>query len=540
MANAETSASSTRQRVLAILLVICALALVLRGYHVLVAVAISPDSALFIDYARELPKAPLTTLREYDQHPLYPTLIWLFHEPLGWFAGEGSAGWILAGRLVAIAGSLGAILALYWLASRLYDRSRALIAAALLAVLPDACRFGADVLSDLPHLAFYLFGLAALLTGMQTERGRFLLVAAGASALAFLTRPEGGAVLLVGLIVLALHRRWPLKRRAGLAAAMIAAFLCLVGPYQVATGKLIPKKPLSELLRPSPAARLDQPDYDSTWHGRLAVAQRPCSALRSISSSASRAANLPVPIDVLRQWFRAGRVVYILLAILGLVVARPRGVDGRILGAAIGVHLVLLHALEYRYGYLDRRHALILATLSLPLAAEGIWWLASRISVRAARTHPAARSVAIVAIVALCVLGTGPWLLRPINPGEEHIVASARWLARHTEPDALVVTDSRLRRVALYADRPFAEWPWWQGSVRRLAEFLEDKPAGYFLVDVRHITSNERNPAFFEQLEAELSRRLELVHREPAPPHGPPTEIRIYHYRVESASSAPR
>jgi len=568
MTNAETSAKPAQQRVLMVLLLICALALLLRAYHVLVAVAISPDSALFIDCARELPGDPVATLQKYDQHPLYPSLIWLFHESMGRFAGEKSAGWILAGQLVAISGGLGAILALYWLTARLSDRTRGLIAAVLLAVLPDACRFGADVLSDLPHLALYLVGLAALLTGMQTERGRFLLVAAAASALAFLTRPEGGSVLLVGVVVLALHRRWPVKRRAGFAVAMIAVFLCLAGPYQLATGKLIQKKPLRELFRLSPTAQFDRPDDDPgcRWpltanatrlpllggHGRTSPPWHPAMAgeagaeqsdrpLRSTDAWLSRATSLPVPIDVLRQWFRAGRVVYILLAILGVVVARPRGVGGRILGAAIGVHLVLLHALEYRYGYLDRRHALILATLSLPLAAEGIWWLANRISVRAGGSHSAARSGAVIAIVALCVLGTGRWLLRPINPGEEHVVASARWLELHTEPDALIVTDGRLRRVALYADRPFARWRYWQGGVHHLAEFLNDKPTCYFLVDVKHITSDERNPAFFEQLEKEFGPRLELVHVEPAPPHARhPTEIRSYRYRAEPAPAVPR
>ncbi len=529
MTNTALSERPGRHRVFTALLLICALALLLRAYHVLVAVAISPDSALFIDYARELPEDPIAALRQYQQHPLYPSLIWLFREPVRWFAGDGPTGWILAGQLVAIAGSLGAVLALYWLTARLYDRGRGLIAAALLAVLPDACRFGADVLSDLPHLALYLVGLAALLTGMQTDRARFFLVAGAASALAFLTRPEGASVLLVGLGVLVAHGPWPLRRRAGLAVAMVAVFFCLAGPYQIATGKVVPKKPPLELLKVSRAAQVET-------SGTALKAWQPA-RLRPAppAVSASQAANLPVPINVLRQWLRAGRVVYILLAILGVVVARPRGVGGRILGAAIGVHLALLHVLEYRYGYLDRRHALILATLSLPLAAEAIWWLANRISVRTGGASTAARSGAVIAIVALCVLGTGVWLLRPINPGEEHVVGSARWLQRHTEPDALIVTDSRLRRVALYADRPFAQWPYWQGGVDHLAEFLADKPACYFLVDVEYITSSERNPAFFEQLEEEFGRRLELMHYERAPSRARPTEIRIYRYHAEPA-----
>jgi hypothetical protein len=509
------------------LLLICLLGLGLRIYHVLVAVAISPDSAIFVEYARRLGEDPLAALEHYSQHPLYPALILLFHQPVGWLVGDGSAGWILAGRLAAIAGSLAAIFALYWFTARLYDRQRGLLAAAMLAVLPDACQYGANVLTDLPHLALYLVGLAALLTGLQRKQWAHLLIAAAAAALAFLTRPEGGAVLLVAVIALALQRSWPLKQRIGRAAAMVGVFFCLAGPYQLLTGKLVQKKSLLELLKFGVAVRVEPPATVPATLKRARLDSEPG------DPHAALATNLPVPINVLRQWARAGRVIYVLLAILGVVVARPRGVGKRIIALALGSHLALLYALQASHGYLDRRHALILITLSLPIAAAGMWWLAGKLVVRFRQTPDGVRARVAAAIVALCALGTSPWLLRPINAGNEHVVASGRWLAAHTEPGTLVVGDSRLRRVALYADRPFAEWPWWQGSVRHLAKFLSDKPASYFVVDVGHITKPERNPAFFEELGQQLGERLELVHTEPAPADGPRTEIRIYRYRAQ-------
>lgn len=516
------------------MLLICAIALLLRAYHVWAAVAVSPDSALLITYARDLAQDLLSALRAYDQHPLYPALILLLHGPIGWIAGDGPTGWILAGQVVAIAGSLGAILALYWLTSRIYGRRRGLIAAAMLAVLPDACRFGADVLTDLPHLALYLTGLAAVLTGMQTRRGRYLLIAAASSALAFLTRPEGGAVLLVGLLVLLLERGCPLRRRIGWAVAMAAVFFCLAGPYQLATGKLVPKKSLLELLKLDLAARVERPAggfeplRDSDPNRDL---EQAC---------ASRAANLPVPVNVLRQWVRAGRVVYVLLAIVGVIVARPRGITARVLGIALGIHLLLLNALEYRYAYLDRRHALILVALSLPVAAEGVSWLSRRLGARLGRPNARTRSRLVVGIVALCILLTSPWLLRPINSGHEHVRRTAKWLAAHSEPDTPIIGDSRMRRVALYADRPFVEWRWWGGSVRYLAECLNDHPEGCFLVDTRRITSAENNPAFFEDLDAWFGQRLELLHTDPAPPAARPTEIRVYRQRARAEPASRR
>src|SRR5574337_914317 len=57
------------------LLFVCGVALLLRLYLAFTAVAISPDSALFIDYARELNADPAAAVRHYQQHPLYPALI---------------------------------------------------------------------------------------------------------------------------------------------------------------------------------------------------------------------------------------------------------------------------------------------------------------------------------------------------------------------------------------------------------------------------------------------------------------------------------
>ena len=150
------------------------------------------------------------------------------------------------------------------------------------------------------------------------------------------------------------------------------------------------------------------------------------------------------------------------------------------------------------------------------------------------------RSRLAAGIVALCVLLTSSWLLRPVNAGSEHVRASADWLAAHTEPGKPIIGDSRMRRVALYADRPFVEWRWWGGNVRYLAECLSDPPAACFLVDTRRITSAENNPAFFEDLGAWFGRRLELLHAEPAPPAARPTEIRVYRQRARAESESRR
>ncbi|MCH7870403.1 MAG: glycosyltransferase family 39 protein [Planctomycetes bacterium] len=483
---------------------ICLLAVALRGYLAVTAVSISVDSALFIEFAQRLAVEPLDALRHYDQHPAYPALILAVHTCVAPFIADGNAGWILAGRLAAIAGSLAAVCGMYWFARRLYDRRCGLIAAAMLALLPDACRFGGSVLSDLPHLALYLFGMAALVAGCRKDRAILLPLAAGFSGLAFLTRPEGGAVLVIGVATVLLRSGRPVARRLMLAGVMLAVFFAIAGPYQIATGSLMHKKSLWELF----------------GFGALIVSGT--SGPAHLPHGFSSAASVPMPIELLYQWFRAGQVVYVVLAIIGLAVWRPRGIRARILGCAIGVHVLVLSALSMSYGYLDRRHALVLAALSLPLAAAGVWWLAWTFAGRAPARR-VWRTRTIVVIVALSAICTGPWLLRPINAGEEHVVASAGWLRANTPADMLVVGDRRMHRVALHADRPFEDW----------AVFMRDKRAAYFVVDAAHIDDPARNPASFDRpnkLAQKLAGTIQLVRTEHTLPYARRGELRIYRY----------
>lgn len=491
-----------------LLLMICLLAVGLRGYLAVRAVAVSVDSALFIEYAQRLAVEPLAAMRDYDQHPGFPGLILLFHQCVGRFAADGNAAWILAGRLAAIAGSLAAVCGMYWLARHLYDRRCGLIAATLLAVLPDACQFGGDVLSDMPHLAFYLFGIAAVVAGCRKGATGLLLLAAALSALAFLVRPEGGAVLVVGVATVICRGGRPFARRALLAGVMIAMFFALAGPYQLATGEFLPKKSLWELFG---------------FGGLILTGRSQTGLMPYAQGHVLFAGEVPVPVDLLYQWFRAGRVVYVLLALVGLAVWRPRGWRGRILGAAIGMHILILTALSMSYGYLDRRHALVLAALSLPLAAAGIWWLAWTFAGRVPARR-AWRSRAIVMIIAASAACTAPWLLRPINAGEEHVRASADWLRANTPPGALVAGDRRMHRVALHADRQFEDWQ----------VFKQNKRAAYFVVNEAHIDDSGRNPQSFHRLD-ELAKSwdgtIELVHSEATLPYVTRrTEFRIYQY----------
>ena len=528
-------AASQAWRALGLILLV---ALSLRVFLAATAIMIAPDSAVFITYARELGRDVLGALRGFDQHPLYPAMIALAHLAIQPFT-PGASGWILAGRGAAIGASLVAVVAMYGLTARLYNRRVGLVAAAMLALLPDACHYGADVLSDLPHLALYLLALWALVAGLQTAAAWRLTLGAALSGLAFLARPEGGGPFVVGIVAVALADPRPWKRRLVVLSVMTAAFLALVGPYQGAVGKLVPKKSLLELFQLG----------EEHSRGRPAAAELNASSTAAPSplsqSRPALAAELSAPAEAARQWLRACRVVYALLAVFGLWVARPRRRGVSVVFAAFALQAALLHALKWSHGYMDRRHALVLAALSLPLAAAGLWWLARRIRSRVSRgarrpgtdteegaaygpqaPSPATRIAAV--LVAGCALLTSPWLLRPLGPGEDHVRDASRWLAAHTQADAVVVGDRRLHRVALCADRAFVEWGWWQGRTRDLAKSLPAGQTRLFVVDTRHMSAI--NPRFLHELRATFGDRMKLLASFEAPPVTPKTEIRVYRY----------
>ena len=150
----------------------------------------------------------------------------------------------------------------------------------------------------------------------------------------------------------------------------------------------------------------------------------------------------------------------------------------------------------------------------MPVAAAGVMWLA-----RQMRPVGNAQAAAL-GVIGLCVLLTSPWLFDPVNRGHEHVRTAARWFAQSTPPDALLIGNRRLHRVALCADRAFAEWPWYQGSVPELAEFLtlHARPVTYVAVDTLLMTTPPRPATFMEDLQAELGRQLEPVFSVPAPP----------------------
>ncbi len=138
---------------------------------------------------------------------------------------------ILIGRLVVLMFSLGIVLVTILLAERLIGRRGALMAGALVAVLPAMVSRGAIVIVDTPA-AFFVVLTLLLLSRLETSRRRTLVATlAGASAgLAFTAKYTSAAGIVAVAVVIALQAgwSWPAKGRAAVGALVGAAVAAVV------------------------------------------------------------------------------------------------------------------------------------------------------------------------------------------------------------------------------------------------------------------------------------------------------------------------
>ena len=132
-------------------------------------------------------------------------------------------------RLVGLLYTFGALLLLYALTRRLYGRSVAVAALALLILVPlkwsiHPLYIGRQVLGEMPLLCFLLAGFVCFLR--STHRMLWLVAASGCWALALMTKAQVAPFLLISfagtIVLLSFRRNWSAVR--GLAVAMVCSW----------------------------------------------------------------------------------------------------------------------------------------------------------------------------------------------------------------------------------------------------------------------------------------------------------------------------
>jgi 4-amino-4-deoxy-L-arabinose transferase-like glycosyltransferase len=496
-----------------LLLALCAaVAVALRYARWERAAVLFNDGPVFIALAERTAAGSPETLLQHPFHPLYPLALAAL-EALGAPFGLGPES---AGALVSALSGGGAVIALHALVKRAFGPREGLVAAWLLALHAGAVDTSGDVQSEGLYLALFLAAVAALWRATEEGRGGAALAAGVCSGLAYLTRPEGLGVALVGIGLLALRAlRGQLApaRAAALALAVAIGAAALALPYAGAlshqSGELLltRKKSVSWVVG---AAGPGGPGGLATGQAGMEAPKLrehhepapppPRAAARRGRAVPAEPAPAPDPYDslVAPAWTARGagaaffdlvddtlsalRPEMTALVLLGVFALRGRpGRRAGFFAALLAAHGVLLFALAMNVGYVSERHALPPVLLLLGYGAAGTLWLGAALGGLGAAGDAAAKrariaTAGLLALVALVCLGKT--LRKPEGLDDLAERRAAEWVAERA-PGSVVA--ARKRRVAYYARGPFVQLrPKTRAGFER---YFGDHGVGYVVVN---------------------------------------------------------
>lgn len=547
-------ADRERGRTARVLLLIVLAALAVRLVVATRSVMLSRDAVGFIEHAQALAADPLGTLRTEEQHPLYPALAWAAHAAIEHTPGmpEGLRqdpvrSWTLAVLGVSMIGGLGVVLAAYALAAQLFDRRAGLIAAALAAGAAEFCQLSADGLTDMPHLALFLLAVAAAVWALRSGRLVGLIGVGLLSGVAFLTRPEGAepAVVTAALLLVA-PRTWRWPKRAGGVACIVVSAAVVVSPYMWITGKLVPKKPITQFvlaprsLRPLrfnelsffPAAGATATDDDSPRRARSGKDRETELVGHDPPYMVAGMVAIEAPA-VVRAWgaisenyARSLRVTLLLPAIWWVI--RRKHYPGDPLGCrlilgAVVLHLVLLVRLIVGFDYeglFSLRHVMVLAGLTLPFSAAGVADML--------QLAPPTRRLLTGALLFIGMIApTAPWMFEQRFADDAHYLQAAAYIRDHTAGTPRVMTDRF--RIALYARGPRIDAPY-STDPRAFLKAARRVHPQWLVFDRERIARHA--PDFFTGLEAlpRPGETLILEHTVTQPTRRGDRHVLIYRY----------
>ncbi len=451
---------------------------------------ISRDGVGFCWNARELGRSGLAALQspEFNQHPLYAAGILAIQKTAALFGmPDTPATWQLCAQIVSITCGLLVIALSGVLAARVARAIAApapparvaLMAMLLAALLPLNVWLSVDVMSEQMFIVFYLAAATLLLGHWRPVRAGIFGVLVG---LAFLTRPEGAALGIAGVVAVLANTltqyrrspphtaghgadtcaavtthpkagpaRKPLTTCVGCLLLMAAGFLAAAAPYWMALGRFSPKvdKQTIEQLMPN-AAHARKADHIRSD----ALAGSPNTRYLMAAVSLERYPILEATGLAFLETARAARVVLLLAAIPALWVVRKKLVSPVLIGllAAALLHFTLTVILLHRHGYLSPRHTLVVVILALPWAAltvEHLW----RVGLRSNRLCGILLFSAILGVLA-------GYAARVPNQNDAHLLKAAAWVQSlpQKQPDWVLVGGDSLKRVAFYADIKIRDW----------------------------------------------------------------------------------
>jgi hypothetical protein len=502
-----------RRTPIALLLLAAAVRLVVLALHA--GSPIDMDGAEYVRMGANLAHgAGLVGMRGFpvvELSPLYPLAI----ASLTWFVRDAHAA---ALALVVIAGVAYTGL-LYAITRMLYGEPSARVAALIGAVLPILVQLSTETLSEMPYGVALLAGLWGLLRFVRAHRLADAAICAAAFGVAYLTRPEGSLLLLVGFAIVALVAV-AATRSVRAPAAFVAIALLFVVPYAAMTAGITGRVALESKT----AINFMQAKGMLGGATYLAVADAVDDTGRPIGPEIApryydphlRPPHVPLGERLGMMARAAGRHVrdlapefgarecgfglLIVLSIVGItrsVWSQARTRDELILFAFVVTSYVALSTVLHFWP----RYAVAFIPFAVIWAARGVvelhdWSRRSRLP---------DVGFALLGILVVGSLAVDVAEARPDGAPIER--AAGTWIAHHGVPHARIVDVSN--RVAFYGGATWAALPYGseQGSLRYLTAVAPD----YVVLDSSRAQDYPRLARWFAG--APPARQLRLVYR---------------------------
>ena len=432
------------------IIILLALGAVIGIYLISTTTVIAKDGVTFIEYAKKVRAAPISTMTRKYQHPGYPLLILAAYEIASvLYEGVSIWSWIYCAQGVALTFRLLAIMAVYFIGRDLVGAELSFWGVLILVFLPKPAEYGSDALSDWPHIFFLAVGVWLL---MRAANGKWWLFGfSGLTAgMGYLIRPECAQVVVFGSFWLGLQLLWSkrtmCKREALCAMALLlVGFLLTAGSYMKLKGAVFPKKQLVSGFRTR-----------EVCEQRMQIHSNSPGVAGFASSEIARGfGKLVERVGDTLMWFF---VPALLLGIYGHFRKcdwyRP---EKFFIMALVVLNIPLMVVLYCKYDYMSRRHTMPLVIFTIFYASAGLQamgaWLQGKLSKEVEKpskikTNETTWFLVLLAIgISVCI----PKLLTPIHTTKQRFRDVAQWLATHTDTkDIVAVPDIR---ISFYAQR---------------------------------------------------------------------------------------
>jgi hypothetical protein len=420
------------------LAVLLGLAALLGMYHILQTVVIAEDGVLYIQWAQSLPAGYRDLCKRLP--PGFPVLLWAAHNVAFFFTGDSSnTSWIYSSQAVVLFTQLGSLFFLWKIGCRLF-RPLWVFGGLLILLFLPVSKHGCDVLRDWPHLLFLSAAFYSILRNLKKQSPFGWMLGAFLGGVGYLFRPESAQILLYLAVLLGLlfwKQKTPANAGRVLLTALLiaAAWLLPVLPYWLYADSVIPPKLLLSSL------------------GRRA-------SLGVVLASAEAVRNLPAAwLDFFKNLTENLLYYFLPFWLLGLwrfcrKKLQRNNFPFSIMNGFLLVNTAILLLLSICYGYVAKRHFLLLLSISCPLIVSGMQTGAVLLPQNVKELRTVRPSVILAVSFAFGIAIALPKTLQPLHPDKIPYRHAADWLRQHTPPNALVASPDR--RIPFYAGRPAA------------------------------------------------------------------------------------